>query len=140
MKRIHFFTIVFIVALLVPVVAQGTKTLSVYKNGFVIARVPVNEIDSMNFNDDGFTLTYDDYIEAPNSITDLLVKYDFYSDAHDVFGLMAILHASDMMSEDIVMANDHWFGYDYKHDNRNFNYRRTKSSLTPNPQYRQIRW
>jgi hypothetical protein len=38
---------------------------------------------------------------------------------------MAILHATDMMSEDIVMSPLHWFNYDYLHDNRAWDYRRT---------------
>lgn len=46
-------------------------------------------------------------------------------DSHDDFSYMSVLHATDMMSEDIAMAGFHWFGYDYGFDNRMFNYRRT---------------
>jgi hypothetical protein len=49
-----------------------------------------------------------------------------YSDAHDYFGLMSVLLAKDVMSEDIALGGFHWFGYDYDFDNRMFNYRRTR--------------
>ena len=49
-----------------------------------------------------------------------------YSDAHDYFGLMSVLLAKDMMSEDIALGSFHWFGYDYDFDNRMYNYRRTR--------------
>ena len=48
------------------------------------------------------------------------------SGAHDDFGYMASLHATDMMSEDIVMASSHWFNYDYQLDNHQEAYRRTR--------------
>ena len=41
--------------------------------------------------------------------------------SHDDFGLMSILHASDMMGEDIAMGADSWFVYDYDFDNREYN-------------------
>ena len=44
---------------------------------------------------------------------------------HDDFGYMGSLHATDMMSEDIVMASSHWFNYDYQMDNHQEPYRRT---------------
>ena len=49
-----------------------------------------------------------------------------YSDAHDYFGLMSVLLAKDMMSEDIAVSAFHWFCYDYDFDNREYNYRRTR--------------
>ena len=48
------------------------------------------------------------------------------SGAHDDFGYMGSLHATDMMSEDIVMASSHWFNYDYQLDNHQEAYRRTR--------------
>jgi len=53
-----------------------------------------------------------------------------YSTAHDYFGLMSVLLSKDMMSEDIVPSNFHWFCYDYDFDNRMFNYRRTNKDWT----------
>ena len=50
--------------------------------------------------------------------------------SHDDFGLMSILHASDMMGEDIAMGADSWFVFDYDFDNREYNYRRTRSTWT----------
>ena len=47
------------------------------------------------------------------------------SDAHDDFGYMGSLHATDMMGQDICMASSHWFNYDYQLDNRLETYRRT---------------
>lgn len=44
---------------------------------------------------------------------------------HDSFSYMSILHSTDMMTEDMLMAKTHWFSYDYALDNRMFNYRRT---------------
>ena len=34
------------------------------------------------------------------------------SSAHDDFGYMSSLHATDMMGQDICMASSHWFNYD----------------------------
>ena len=45
--------------------------------------------------------------------------------AHDDFGYMGSLHATDMMSGDIAMASSHWFNYDYQMDNHQEPYRRT---------------
>ncbi len=50
--------------------------------------------------------------------------------AHDSFGFMAILHATDMMTEDIVMSKLSHFRYDYALDNREWNYRRTNMIWT----------
>ncbi|MDR2358760.1 MAG: RagB/SusD family nutrient uptake outer membrane protein [Prevotellaceae bacterium] len=60
-----------------------------------------------------------------DAIYNVLVQYDLYSTSHDAFGYMAILHATDMMSEDIVMTPLHWFNFDYLHSNREWDYRRT---------------
>jgi hypothetical protein len=60
-----------------------------------------------------------------NAAYNTLVQSDLHSTNHDAFGYMAILHAADMMTEDIVMARMHWFNYDYMHDNREWTYRRT---------------
>ena len=43
---------------------------------------------------------------------------------HDDFSLTAILHACDMMTEDIVQTKKHWFTYDYCLDFRLTNYAR----------------
>ena len=48
------------------------------------------------------------------------------SGAHDDFGYMGSLHATDMMSGDIAMASSHWFNYDYQMDNHQEAYRRTR--------------
>lgn len=45
--------------------------------------------------------------------------------AHDDFSHMSVLHATDVMGQDIALTASHWFGYDYEHDDRMFNYRRT---------------
>jgi hypothetical protein len=60
-----------------------------------------------------------------DAIYNMLVQYDLYSTSHDAFGYMAVLHATDMMSEDIVMSPLHWFNFDYLHENREWDYRRT---------------
>ena len=60
-----------------------------------------------------------------DGIYNMLVQYDLYNTSHDAFGYMAVMHATDMMTEDIVMAALHWFNYDYLHDNRGETYRRT---------------
>ncbi|MCB9071205.1 MAG: RagB/SusD family nutrient uptake outer membrane protein [Prevotellaceae bacterium] len=46
---------------------------------------------------------------------------------HDDINLMGTLHATDLMSEDMVQTVSHWFTYDYTHDNRMENYRRPLS-------------
>lgn len=55
---------------------------------------------------------------------------DMYASQHDTFNFMATLHASDMGTEDIAMAAEHWFNYDYQVDNRMYNYRRVNVSWT----------
>ena len=62
-----------------------------------------------------------------NGIWSWMVTYSqTNSGAHDDFGYMGSLHATDMMSEDIVMASSHWFNYDYQLDNHQEAYRRTR--------------
>jgi len=60
-----------------------------------------------------------------DAIYNLMVQYDLVSTSHDSFGYMAILHATDMMTEDIIMSKLSHFRFDYAHDNREWNYRRT---------------
>ncbi len=52
------------------------------------------------------------------------------SNAHDDFGYMGSLHATDMMGQDICMGGSHWFNYDYQLDNRLESFRRTKCHWT----------
>lgn len=48
------------------------------------------------------------------------------ADDHDTFNFMSILHATDLMGEDIAYTNGlTWFQWDYELDNRMQNYRRT---------------
>lgn len=47
------------------------------------------------------------------------------SGAHDDFSFMSVVHATDMMGENMVQQKSHWFTYDYQHDNHEYNYRRT---------------
>ncbi|MDO9153203.1 MAG: RagB/SusD family nutrient uptake outer membrane protein [Paludibacter sp.] len=66
-----------------------------------------------------------------NSIYSVMVEADLIgTGTHDAFGLMSILHSTDMMSEDIVQDKSTWFTYDYLHDNRGLNYRRTRVNWT----------
>ena len=61
-----------------------------------------------------------------NGIWSFMVSYNVSGgSAHDDFSYMSVLHSTDMMSEDIVFYNFHWFGYDYDFDNRMKDYRRT---------------
>ena len=48
--------------------------------------------------------------------------------AHDDFSYMAVMHATDLMGETMVQSKSHWFTYDYGHDNRQDNYRRTSAN------------
>jgi starch-binding outer membrane protein, SusD/RagB family len=43
---------------------------------------------------------------------------------HDQFGVKALDLAMDLMGEDMVAAEHHWFGFDYKLDNNQASYRR----------------
>ena len=55
-----------------------------------------------------------------------MVKYNVSGgDAHDDFSHMSVLHSTDLMGQDIALSAGHWFSYDYEHDDREFNYRRT---------------
>lgn len=60
-----------------------------------------------------------------NGLWSWMVAFD---GSHDQFGFLSVVHATDMMSEDIAMAGFHWFGYDYDFDNREYNYRRTSTN------------
>ncbi len=62
-----------------------------------------------------------------NGMWSWMVKYDQVTTAHDNFGYMASLHATDMMGQDICMASAHWFSWDYQHDNRMEGWRRTRA-------------
>ena len=53
-----------------------------------------------------------------------MVQYGTTSTSHDDFSHMSVMHATDMMSEDMTMFNSSWFNYDYEHDNNAANYRR----------------
>lgn len=46
--------------------------------------------------------------------------------SHDFFGLKSILLATDLVGEDMVQTNHHWFGFDYNLGNREAGYRRTR--------------
>ena len=63
--------------------------------------------------------------ELVNAIYNVFVNVDLVDASDDMFGYMAILHATDMMTEDIVMGSLGWFNSDYLHDNREWTYRRT---------------
>lgn len=47
-----------------------------------------------------------------------------YRSNHDQFGIKALDLAQDLMGEDIAPQRHHWFGFDYRLDNRNATYRR----------------
>lgn len=65
-----------------------------------------------------------------NAIYNVMVQYDLVSTSHDSFGYMATLHATDMMTEDIVMSKLSHFRYDYALDNRDWSYRRPNVAWT----------
>lgn len=80
------------------------------------------EIDYIDFEP---ALEYKD----PETIFTALWNYMVaYQTSHDTFGYMSIVHATDMMCEDIAMAGFHWFGYDYDFDNRLGDSRRTNAN------------
>jgi hypothetical protein len=60
-----------------------------------------------------------------NAAYTMMVKLGLYGGSHDAFGYMSVLHAADMMSEDIVMQRIDWFGTDYLHINRSWTHTRT---------------
>ena len=47
-----------------------------------------------------------------------------YTTSHDDFGQKAVDFGLDLMTEDMIMATDSWFIYDYIYDDRNAAYRR----------------
>lgn len=55
---------------------------------------------------------------------------DMYSSSHDTFNFMSVLHATDLMTEDIAYQGDTWFIYDYDLDDRMWDYRRTYVNWT----------
>lgn len=58
-----------------------------------------------------------------------MVRYGINSTSHDDFSHMSVLHAADMMTEDITIFKDDtdgWFYFDYEFDNNAANYRRPR--------------
>lgn len=125
MVRCSGFVLLFFCAWMFTLSAEETKTFSIYRDGFVVARVPVAAIDSMNVNDTGYMLTLDDYLEAPKTITDWLVCQDVYANRHDEFGFMSIVHAGDLMCEDMVITPTQNFKWDYLLENSAFDFERS---------------
>jgi hypothetical protein len=123
MKTILSF--LFLLAVSFSILAQQDKVLSIYQDGLVIYRIPVAAIDSMNFNNTSNFLTREQLENAPVNMMDLLVQFNLSSTNHDSFGFMAILHATDLMSEDIAMDKLSHFQFDYLHENNRYDYRRT---------------
>ena len=44
-----------------------------------------------------------------------MVQFGILSTNHDDFSHMSVLHATDIMAEDMTMFNSNWFNYDYGH-------------------------
>ncbi|MCA1757109.1 MAG: RagB/SusD family nutrient uptake outer membrane protein [Bacteroidales bacterium] len=65
---------------------------------------------------------------AQTVLDGVLRKMRAYNTAHDDFGVKAIDLAWDLMGEDITCTRVHWFGYDYRLDNRGATYRRPRTS------------
>jgi hypothetical protein len=123
MKRILYLLV--LITSINFVFAQQGRELVIYNSINAVTRIPVSSIDSMKFYDPENFADFEVLFQAPEKIMDLLVQYNLVSTSHDSFGYMAILHATDMMSEDIVMSKLSHFRYDYAHDNTNYTYRRT---------------
>ncbi len=51
-----------------------------------------------------------------------------YQGTHDVFSVMSVELAGDMMTEDVAQLMNHYFYFDYQIDNRNSTYRRVIQS------------
>lgn len=49
---------------------------------------------------------------------------------HDDFGIMSVLHSTDLMGEDIALSGLHWFMHDYAMKNNLELYRRTRANWT----------
>lgn len=61
------------------------------------------------------------------SVYKLFITQDLNGNtAHDYFGLKAIHLATDLMGNDMVQTKHHHFGFDYRLDNREAPYRRTR--------------
>jgi len=90
--------------------------------------------------EDTATITADRYRELiasdpstlQNSVNGLYTTmyWEYSSANHDEIGIGSILHATDMMTEDIVQTKEHWFTYDYQLEFRMNNYRRPYSVWT----------
>lgn len=58
-----------------------------------------------------------------------MARFGVNSTSHDDFSHMSVIHATDMMAEDMTMFNNSlysWFEYDYELDNNAPNYRRNR--------------
>ena len=59
-----------------------------------------------------------------------MVKFGLVSTSHDDFSHMSVLHATDMMTEDMTMFYSSWFNYDYEHSYNAAHYRRNSAVWT----------
>jgi len=84
------------------VFAQQGRELVINNSINTITRIPVSSIDSMKFYEPENYADFEVLFQTPVRIMDLLVQYNLVS--HDSFGYLAILHATDMMTEDIIMS------------------------------------
>ena len=67
--------------------------------------------------------------EGAQTVLDGIIRYmREYNSQHDDFGVKAVDLAQDLMGEDIAVERFHWFGYDYRIDNRNATYRRVNKT------------
>ena len=55
-----------------------------------------------------------------------MATFGVVSSSHDDFSHMSVLHATDMMGEDMTMFKSSWFKFDYEHDNNSANYGRNR--------------
>ena len=96
-------------------------------------RAPNSRSGNIIFEGNGetvvLTVTQEGLTDATTlaSLEDLqqwMVKFGVTSTNHDDFSHMSVLHATDMMSEDMTMFNSSWFNYDYEHSYNAPNYHR----------------
>ena len=87
-------------------------------------RTPKSRTGNIIFESNGetvvLTITQEGLTDATTlasleNIQQLMVQFGLTSTSHDDFSHMSVLHATDMMSEDMTMFNSNWFNFDYEH-------------------------
>ena len=100
-------------------------------------RTPKSRTGNIIFESNGetvvLTITQEGLTDATTlasleNLQQKMIQFGVTSTSHDDFSHMSVLHATDMMSEDMTMFNSSWFNFDYEHSFNAPTYRRNNAN------------